>query len=186
MKNKFEIGDRVAVLDDVIEGVIIAIKNNEILIKTNDDFELTYFVNELVKLHNSNELRNVFSSKSYSYVILEKSQPKKKVVPKIKTSKKDEVVLEVDLHIEKLIPSTKGLSNFDMLDLQMDEVKRKLEFCMRNRIPKMVLIHGVGEGVLKSEIEFFLNRYDTISFKEANYRKYGLGATEVYFIQNVS
>ncbi|MDP5096572.1 MAG: DNA mismatch repair protein MutS, partial [Flavobacterium sp.] len=27
--------------------------------------------------------------------------------------------------------------------------------------------------------------YDTISFQDANYQKYGLGATEVYIKQNV-
>ncbi|MEZ4854186.1 Smr/MutS family protein [Flavobacterium sp.] len=184
MKNSFTIGDRVAVLDEAIEGKIIAIKNNEITIETTDFLQMTYFVNELIKLQNTNELHNVFSSKSYSEVIREKTTQKNKKTIQFKTSKKDEFVLEVDLHIEKLVPSTKGLENFDMLNIQLDEVKRKLEFCIKNRIPKMVLIHGVGEGVLKSEIEFLLGRYDNIIFQDASYRKYGLGATEVYFKQN--
>lgn len=52
-------------------------------------------------------------------------------------------------------------------------------------MPKLVFIHGVGEGVLKSELEFLLSKYDGITFKEASYQKYGVGATEVYIKQNV-
>lgn len=184
MKNKFEIGDKVAVLDDTIEGVVVAVKNDQITLRNDDDFELTYFVNELVKLHVSNDLENVFSSKSVREVLKDKAVKNTHKVNTEKRSKKDDFVLEVDLHIEKLISSSKGLSNFDMLNIQMEEVKRKVEFCIKNRLPKLVLIHGVGEGVLKTEIEYFLNRYDNISFQEASFRKYGLGATEIYFKQN--
>jgi preprotein translocase subunit YajC len=186
MTNKFEIGDKVAVLDEAIEGVVVAIQNNQILIKTNDDFEMTFFVNEIVKLHKTSELNDLFLSKSISEVLKEKATPKKHKINIEKRSKKEEFVLEVDLHIEKLIPSVKGLSNFDILNIQMEEVKRKVEFCIKNRLPKLVLIHGVGEGVLKSEIDFFLARYNNLSFQDASYRKYGIGATEVYFKQNVN
>jgi dsDNA-specific endonuclease/ATPase MutS2 len=68
--------------------------------------------------------------------------------------------------------------------LQSETAKRHLEFAIRNRIPKIVFIHGVGEGVLKAELDFLFGRYDTISFQDANYQKYGLGATEVYIKQN--
>lgn len=184
MKNKFEIGDKVAVLDDAIEGFVVAVNGNEITFKTDDDFEMTYFVNELVKLQISKKLDNFFSSKSLSEVLEEKSAPKKRKTSPEKKSKNEDFVLEVDLHIEKLVPSTKGLANFDMLNIQLDEVKRKVDFCIKNRLPKLVLIHGVGEGVLKAEIDYLLSRYDNLVAQEANFRKYGVGATEVYFKQN--
>ena len=76
------------------------------------------------------------------------------------------------------------MSNYDILTIQTETAKRHIEFSMRNRIPKIVFIHGVGEGVLKAELDFMLNRYEGISFQDANYQKYGLGATEVYFKQN--
>ena len=88
------------------------------------------------------------------------------------------------MHIEKLVKYKSGLSNYDILTLQMDTAKRHIEFAIKNRIPKIVFIHGVGEGVLKAELDFMLKRYDNISFQDANYQKYGLGATEVYFKQN--
>ena len=101
-----------------------------------------------------------------------------------KKSKKDDVVLEVDLHIEKLVKSFKHMNNFDILNIQVDTARSQLEFAIKNRIPKIVFIHGMGEGVLKSELDYLFGRYPEISFQDANYRKYGLGATEVYIKQN--
>ena len=75
------------------------------------------------------------------------------------------------------------MNNYDILNLQMEIAKRQLEFAQKNRMPRVVFIHGVGEGVLKAELDFLLGRYDNITFQDANYQKYGLGATEVYFIQ---
>ena len=185
MTQKFEKGDKVAVLDDDISGVVIKVQNNEISVETTDNFVMTFFVNELVKINNSNELSSFFSTQSLGSVLKDKEEPKKRSFVKEKRSRKDEFVLEVDLHIEKLVPSKRGMSNYDILTLQMETAKRQLDFAIKNRMPKVVFIHGVGEGVLKAELDFMLGRYDTISFQDANYQKYGLGATEVYIKQNV-
>ena len=185
MAQKFEIGDKVAVLDDDISGVVIKVQNNEISVETTDNFVMTFFVNELVKINNSNELSGFFSTQSLGSVLKDKEEPKKRSFVKEKRSRKDEFVLEVDLHIEKLVPSKRGMSNYDILTLQMETAKRQLDFAIKNRMPKVVFIHGVGEGVLKAELDFMLGRNDGISFQDANYQKYGLGATEVYIKQNV-
>ena len=185
MTQKFEIGDKVAVLDDDISGVVIKVQNNEISVETTDKFVMTFFVNELIKINNSNELSGFFSTQSLGSVLKDKEEPKKRSFVKEKRSRKDEFVLEVDLHIEKLVPSKRGMSNYDILTFQMEHAKHKLDFAIKNRMPKVVFIHGVGEGVLKAELDFMLGRYDTISFQDANYQKYGLGATEVYIKQNI-
>jgi dsDNA-specific endonuclease/ATPase MutS2 len=70
-----------------------------------------------------------------------------------------------------------------MLNLQIDTAKRKLEYAIQKRISKVVFIHGVGEGVLKSELQFLLQKYP-VKYYDASYQKYGLGATEVYIFQN--
>lgn len=185
MTQKFEIGDMVSVLDDDISGVVIKVNNDQISVETTDNFVMTFFVNELVKTNNSNELSGFFSTQSLGSVLKDKEEPKKRSFVKEKRSRKDEFVLEVDLHIEKLVPSKRGMNNYDILTLQMETAKRQLDFAIKNRMPKVVFIHGVGEGVLKAELDFMLGRYDTISFQDANYQKYGLGATEVYIKQNV-
>jgi len=91
--------------------------------------------------------------------------------------------MEVDLHINKLTKSVKGLDNYDMLNLQLDTAKKKVEYAIYKRISKIVFIHGVGEGVLKSELQSLLNKYP-VKYYDASYKQYGLGATEVYVFQN--
>jgi len=182
---KFEIGDKVSVLDEAIDGVVVGIKNNEITIETTDNFVMTYFVNELIKINNSNDLKSIIRSETLTHKNSD-IQPKKKYnAPTFKSNKTERGIPEFDLHIEKLVKNPRGMNNFDILTIQTETAKRHIEFSIKNRIPKIVFIHGVGEGVLKAELDFMLKRYDNISFQDANYQKYGLGATEVYFKQNV-
>jgi dsDNA-specific endonuclease/ATPase MutS2 len=182
--SKFDIGDKVAVLDDIIEGTVLSIQNNEITIETTDKFTMTYFVNELVKINNTNTLDYFSGSNALptKKIDIEPSRKQKELQKKLE--KAERPMPEFDLHIEKLVKNFRGMSNYEILTLQMETAKRHIDFAIKNRIPKLVFIHGVGEGVLKSELDFMLNRYEQISFQDANYQKYGLGATEVYFKQN--
>ncbi len=182
---KFNIGDTVSVLDEAVDGVVIAVKNNEVTIETTDKFVMTYFVNELVKINNTNDLNYIIKTETLVNKSIDIQPQKKYNTPTFKSDKVERGVPEFDLHIEKLVKNSRGMSNYDILTIQTETAKRHIEFSMRNRIPKIVFIHGVGEGVLKAELDFMLNRYEGISFQDANYQKYGLGATEVYFKQNV-
>ncbi|OUL63681.1 Smr/MutS family protein [Flavobacterium sp. AJR] len=177
-------GDKVSVLDEAINGVVLSTKNNEVTIETEDGFTMTFFVNELIKIHDSSNLMNSIKRIDISEVSKEKEEPKARSFVKERKDKREIPAPEFDLHIEKLVPNKRGMSNYDILTLQTETAKRHIEFAIRNRIPKIVFIHGVGEGILKAELDFLLGRYDGINFQDANYQKYGLGATEVYFVQN--
>lgn len=179
----FAIGDNVSVLDDAINGVVLKVNKNVITIETEDGFELDFNEKELILITSSGDLLQNIAKTNFTAIAKEKEIPKPRSFVKEKKSNKDEFVLEIDLHIEKLVPNKRGMNNYDILNIQTETVIRQMDFAQRNRIPKIVFIHGVGEGVLKSEIDFLLGRYDNITFQEANYQKYGLGATEVYFIQ---
>ena len=95
--------------------------------------------------------------------------------------------MEVDLHAEKLLKSTKGMDNYDVLSLQLQTAKHKLEYCIAKRISKLVLIHGVGEGVLKTELLYYLLNNYPVKYYDASYQKvWPVGATEVYVYQNAN
>ena len=179
----FAKGDNISVLDDAINGVVLKVNGKIITIETEDGFELDYNEKELILIKSSSDLMHHISKTNFLLVAKEKEISKPRSFVKEKKSKKEEFVLEIDLHIEKLVPNKRGMSNYDILNIQTETVKRQMDFALRNRIPKVVFIHGVGEGVLKAELDFLLGRYENITFQEANYQKYGVGATEVYFIQ---
>lgn len=174
-------GDKVSVLDDAIDGVVSEIKGSEITIETTDGFTLTFKSNELIKIGDS----PMNFSFNKNHIISEKEVAKPNYINKEKKNKKELPVPEFDLHIEKLVKNWKSMSNYDILTKQLDTATYHIEFAIKNRIPKIVFIHGVGEGVLKSDLDFLLGRYDNVVFQDANYQKYGQGATEVYFKQNV-
>jgi len=180
----FNKGDKVTVLDEAMEGTVMATDGLQITVLTTDGFELKFGPKELIKITH-NELKIGFSGQNVAQIIKQKEVPKPRSFVKEKKSKREVPVPEFDLHIEKLIKNFRGMSNYEILTLQTETAQRHIEFAIRNRIPKIVFIHGVGEGVLKAELDFILGRYEQISFRDANYQKYGLGATEVYFKQNV-
>ncbi|MFT6842459.1 MAG: hypothetical protein ACJASR_001226 [Psychroserpens sp.] len=181
LRKGFEIGNKVAVLDDVLKGEVTAILKDVISIRTTDGMIFNFNENELVKIEIDQYELSKFSDINNDLLKDKISQSK----PKTSLFKKQnkEVVMEVDLHINKLTKSLKGLDNYDMLNLQIDTAKRKVEFAIQKRISKIVFIHGVGEGVLKSELQALLNQYP-IRHYDASFKKYGLGATEVYIYQN--
>ncbi|MGL2986301.1 Smr/MutS family protein [Flavobacterium sp. RSSA_27] len=177
-------GDKASVLDEDINGVVVAVNGAQITIETEDGFIMNFNANELLKMHETSNLMDAIKRIDIDKISKEKTIPAPRSFVKQKKDKKEIGVPEFDLHIEKLVPNKRGMSNYDILTLQADTAKRHIEFAIKNRIPKIVFIHGVGEGVLKAELDFLLGRYDNVSFQDANYQKYGLGATEVYFKQS--
>ncbi len=180
----FSKGDQVSVLDEDIDGVVLSVKEKQVTIDTTQGFVMTYFVNELIKVNNSSDLMNSIKRINIGEVVKQKEIPKPRSFVKERKDKREIPVPEFDLHIEKLVPNKRGMSNYDILTLQTETAKRHIEFAIKNRIPKFVFIHGVGEGVLKSELDFLLGRYENIAFQDGNYQKYGQGATEVYIKQS--
>jgi dsDNA-specific endonuclease/ATPase MutS2 len=176
----FNKGDKVSVLDDNMDGIVAAVNGNQITVETDNGFVMIYASHELIKKMETSELDLKIRSFNSTEIKKQKETPKPRSTVKV-TVKGDIPPPEFDLHIEKLVKNHKSLSNFDILNIQTETAKRHIEFALRHRIPKIVFIHGVGEGVLKAELDFMLNRYENITFRDADYRKYGVGATEIVF-----
>ncbi|WP_299113841.1 Smr/MutS family protein [uncultured Winogradskyella sp.] len=181
---KIKIGDTVETIDDNIFGTVIKISENTITIEDVNGFEFEFNTNELMVVTSTSTLENAIYNSDIEAVKKEKETTKRKNTPTVKPKERHTPKFEVDLHIHHLTDSTKGMTNFDMLNLQLDTARRQLEFAIKKRIPKMVLIHGVGEGVLRQELETLLSRYNNVKFYDADYKTYSLGATEVRIFQN--
>jgi|TARA_B110000037_G_scaffold32175_1_gene38720 hypothetical protein len=177
----FNIGKKVAVLDDILKGVIVSLNGQVVGIKDDDGMVYEYNQNELVVIEEDQHQLSKYSDIN-NPLFNDKLQDQKVKGSSFK-KENNEVILEVDLHINQLIKSTTGMDNFEMLSLQLETAKRKIEYAISKRISKIIFIHGVGEGVLKSELHYLFGRYP-VRFYDASYKKYGLGATEVYIYQN--
>ncbi len=176
----FQIGDRVEAIDDVVKGFITQIDGNTVTVDTDDGFPLSFDKGELVKIADDIKVSNY----EVARVKKEKEEPKKKRGPIPKPKERNLPKMEVDLHINQLVKNPKNMGNYEILNLQMDTAKRQLDFAIAKRIQKVVFIHGVGAGVLKEELQYLFRKYDNIKYYDADYQKYGLGATEIYIYQN--
>ena len=176
-------GDTVSAIDEPISGVVISIEGNEVFVETTDGFPMTFQKNELI-VEGTFLKKNVATNNMAALLSENEIKPKKKKRT-IKPKERNIPPMEVDLHIHKLT-GARHLSNYDMLTIQLDTAKRQLDFAIKKRITKVTFIHGVGEGVLKTELEYLFRRYDAVKFYEADPKKYGSGATEVYIVQNTT
>ncbi len=176
-------GDKVSVLDDAISGVVTGVKENMVTIETADGFELDFSKEELIVMDGSLSKKEM-ARMDISSIISEKNHKKPGKTQRIKPKERSLPPMEVDLHINQLVPKTRGLNNYEMLTIQLETAKRQLEFAIAKRIQKVVFIHGVGEGVLRTELEYLFGRYENLKFYDADFQKYGRGATEVYIFQN--
>lgn len=113
-------------------------------------------------------------------IILEKKKGddgKKQPQPKLT---KGSDILEVDLHINELLETTAGMNSFDILNYQLDVVRKTIEENVKYKGKKIVFIHGKGEGVLRNAIMQELRRkYPRCLSQDASFQKYGFGATMV-------
>ena len=97
-----------------------------------------------------------------------------------KNAQKSDAPVVVDLHIHELVDNTAGLSNADMLNMQIDRFRAVMDENLRHHGRKIVFIHGKGEGVLRQALLKELNhKYKGHDVQDASFREYGFGATQV-------
>jgi hypothetical protein len=100
-------------------------------------------------------------------------------IPKLKKLVNPDIE-EVDLHIEEIIDNHAGMSNGEILNIQMARFETSLETAIKSSVKKIVFIHGVGNGRLKHEISAKLDRkYTDLKYQDASFKEYGYGATLV-------
>ena len=88
----------------------------------------------------------------------------------------------VDLHIEKLTDNWKGLSNFEILTIQLKYFEKYYNLAIAHRQPNLIIIHGIGTGKLRNEIhEILKTKKEVRTFANQYHHDFGFGATEIFF-----
>jgi dsDNA-specific endonuclease/ATPase MutS2 len=196
---EFSIGDYVGILEGTEKGKIIRIDKQKAWIETDDGFEITSPLKKLVK-YSAPKKKTVGTTipklpkeKSSNDFPSEKKPKIKKVKdynfnvnpsmlgeekPKYR-GKSNESAWEVDLHIEEIVDQYKHLTNGEIVDIQLRHARTVIEKARKNKIQKVVFIHGKGKGTLRSELLHLLSGYTFLEYYDASFKTYGGGATEV-------
>jgi DNA-nicking Smr family endonuclease len=96
----------------------------------------------------------------------------------------DPYVMEIDLHLHELVDDERHLDHDEKLRYQINYFERMLNTAIREHKRKLIVIHGIGEGVLREEVRKTLQYYDGVRFDDADPRRYGYGATEVTILRH--
>lgn len=88
----------------------------------------------------------------------------------------------IDLHIEKLTDDYRRMSNYEIVSLQLKTFEKYYHLAVAHHQPSLIVIHGVGEGVLRDEIHDILRlKKEVKSFVNQYHPNFGYGATEIFF-----
>ena len=178
----FKEGDNVSFSNQTGEGIITSIVNDELVtVDMGDGFETPVLIKELIKISSEN-IEGFEGDIGEIFPLTHKEKSKKKAISiksGRKTKKEKFLPEEIDLHIEELIDDHTGLTNAEIVIIQLNHFRKCLDEAILNNKRKIIFIHGVGKGTLKSEMEIILKTYENITSYDASYARYGFGATEV-------
>ena len=177
----FKKGDKVSLKDDAVSGEVISVVEGTLLVHTEEGFEIPLSPEEVVLIPNNSLVETAIPTVND---LQHKTSRKKTVSKRKKPKEQNQPAMEVDLHVHQLVKKSNHMSPHEILTLQLDTAKRQLDFAIIKKIQKVVFIHGVGQGVLRAELEYLFRRYENLNFYDADFGKYGQGAVEVYIYQN--
>ena len=166
---KFSVGDKVLFKKDNLKGEVLKINSLfKLTVLTSDGFELNISEKDIVIIEDGTDKISSYGDKFYS-------KDSNYNLPKSLKNQRSKSILKIDLHIELLISNSQYMSNFDIVQIQLNECHKKIEKCLNSNITKLEIIHGVGQGILKNEVHNILRNY--------NFRYYlskDGGSTEVF------
>lgn len=189
--NRFNIGMHVRVLNEDEKGKIVKVLPKGFYsIEDEDGFERSFHDSNLIEDQDFLKLQFEIPEKKVLSARDIRREERKKLKDAIRENKtyvpwnevtdKKKIHIEIDLHIEELVPTHKHMQNRDILEVQLRAFKRCIQHAVTNRICSVIAIHGVGAGVLKQALRKYISeKFHYMEVIDANYRKYGQGATEV-------
>jgi dsDNA-specific endonuclease/ATPase MutS2 len=185
-------GDWVRFVDEVGEGRVIRIISEHMVeVETSDGWVLPVYQKNLVVIPEHKDAPDIAVSIRDEKIIrevLHEKEVKNSVLnapPAAKPAKAKQPPREVDLHINKITDTVIGLTNTEILTIQMEVFRRELNRSIRENESEIIFIHGIGNGTLKGELRRALDRdFSWCSQEDASFREYGFGATRVRIPQN--
>lgn len=160
-----KIGDKVSAVDDDLKGIVTSVKGGIVVFKDEHGFTHQFDKNKLV-------LQNP-TLYDHTPTVL-KSEPLK---PQSKKHNRKHLVL--DLHFENLVKNPVDYGAFERLFIQKEKLIQTLTFCRTNRLKKLEIIHGIGDGVLQKMVFDYLNSQTNLEFEDHDFFYHQTGSVMV-------
>lgn len=161
-------GDLVSVLDETTTGKIISVDSKLAVIEDQFGFEHEFLLNQLV-------LRQ---AEIYDHSKIIKKEESKKNLSR-KKSQNDRIL---DLHFEKLIKNPQDYDSWERYLIQKETLIENLDYCRKNFIKRMNVIHGIGDGVLQEMVYDTLRGFGGIDYEDHDFFFHSSGNVWVTFL----
>ena len=162
-----KIGDLVSVVDDNLKGKIISLKGQQVTIEDEHGFPYDYHPSELV----------VQQVEIYNAIQTVRKEESSKPVSK----KHDKKPLVLDLHFDNLVQNPSDYDSFERLFTQKEKLLHILDYCRKNNLKKLEIIHGIGDGVLQQMVHEVLESQTNLEFHNKEILHHQAGKVLVYF-----
>ena len=193
----FEKGQRVKFLNDVGSAVVLRMEGELVVVEDEDGFERSVERRELIAALEpeveadkyGNTIPDIATLLAQDVGEKRMRELQKEFEVRYQNSQATSMArrdahMEVDLHIHELVDDQRGLPDRAKLAIQMDHFDRMMDIAKREKLRRIVFIHGVGQGVLRHQIRTSLDQHHPdCTYREGDPRKYGSGATEVWLGQ---
>ena len=157
----FKIGDRVLFTNENETGIItMLIGDSKIKVLNKSGFEELVTIKEII--HFPNDTHKEESYSSMSKLIQENNNlpiPADKKFVQFSKDKTSHLEFKADLHVENLIEHYNHLESFEILQIQRNRCKVCIQNARKHGFPRLKLVHGIGDGVLRNEIHSLLKDY---------------------------
>jgi hypothetical protein len=148
---------------------------------TNDFFDEDAQIYTIYEQDMERIVENLTQEEIDNIIKLKDSNKRPRIPSKKENKEIEKQIKEVDLHIHELVETEAGLTPGDKLNIQIKEFEKELNTAIKERLKKIVFIHGVGNGVLKAKIRGILDKdYKKYRYQDASFQKYKYGATLVF------
>ena len=191
--NALKVGTKVRFLDEVGNGTVTKIlSDTKVVVEDDSGFEYPYDAARLLVIEDAKEEKMAYERVVPTVLEIVQqdisAERKSRIEKDFKTKYKEANAranersdMEIDLHMHAIVDSQSGLDSTTMIELQLAHFERMLQIGIRQRMKKLVFIHGIGQGVLRHQIWSRVDQYyPDCSCRSADPREYGSGATEVW------
>nr|WP_317207198.1 Smr/MutS family protein [Chryseobacterium sp. R2A-55] len=162
-----KIGDKVSVVDDNLKGLVTSVHGETVVFRDEFGFTHQYKMNELV-LQNPNIYEGLKT--------IQKSES-----PKPVSRKHQRKHLILDLHFEKLVENPQFYDSTERIFIQKEKLMETFEFCRKNHLKQLEIVHGIGDGVVQKMVHDFLIGQTNIDFEQDVFFYHSAGNVMVWF-----
>lgn len=162
-----KIGDKVSVVDEDLGGVITSVNGDIVVFKDEYGFTYQYPKTKLVP-KNSDLYENI--------KVVKKAEPKKNI-----SKKHQKNALVLDLHFHHLVKNPNDYDSFERLFIQKERLIETLNFCRKNHLKRLEIVHGIGDGILQRMVWDVLESQTGLDFYNKEILHHQSGAVMVEF-----